>query len=75
MASLNIDYLICIGEQSHHLLTTACKCGMGTDDVYFASSIADILSVLEKSIEEGDAVLVKASHFMGLERVVGGLVN
>lgn len=75
VASLNIDYLICIGEQSHHLLTSACKCGMDANDVYFASSIADILSVLEKNIEEGDAVLVKASHFMGLERVVGGLVN
>ncbi len=75
VASLKIDYLICIGEESRHLLDTACACGMDADDVYFASSIGDILGVLEKSVEEGDAVLVKASHFMGLERVVGGLVN
>ena len=40
-----------------------------------ASSLSDVLGDLDAYVEPGDAVLVKASHFMGLERVVEGLVN
>ena len=35
----------------------------------------DVLEELDALLEPGDAVLVKASHFMGLTRIVEGLVN
>ena len=46
-------------------------------DVYKrqTDSIPGVLGELDNLLEPGDALLVKASHFMGLERVVGGLVN
>ena len=37
--------------------------------------VADVLEELDALLEPGDAVLVKASHFMGLTRIVEGLVN
>ena len=40
-----------------------------------AESISDALGDLDVCVEPEDAVLVKASRFMGLERVVEGLVN
>ena len=38
-------------------------------------TVADVLEELDALLEPGDAVLVKASHFMGLTRIVEGLVN
>ena len=40
-----------------------------------AGSISEVFGDLDTCVEPGDAVLVKASHFMGFERVVEGLVN
>ena len=40
-----------------------------------ADTVADVLEELDALLEPGDAVLVKASQFMGLTRIVEGLVN
>ena len=40
-----------------------------------AHGVAEVLGELEGRVQPGDAVLVKASHFMGLTRVVEGLVS
>ena len=39
------------------------------------AELGDVLEELDALLEPGDAVLVKASHFMGLTRIVEGLVN
>ena len=44
-------------------------------NVFNRPTIADVLEELDALLEPGDAVLVKASHFMGLTRIVEGLVN
>ncbi|MEG0323654.1 MAG: UDP-N-acetylmuramoyl-tripeptide--D-alanyl-D-alanine ligase, partial [Raoultibacter sp.] len=74
-ASANLDILFCIGELSAHIARAAREAGMGADVVFETESIPEVLGELDNVLEPGDAVLVKASHFMGLERVVGGLVN
>lgn len=74
-AASGIDYLVCIGELSAHIARAAREAGMGADTVFETDSIPGVLGELDNLLEPGDAVLVKASHFMGLERVVGGLVN
>lgn len=74
-ASLPLDCLVCVGELSRHIARAACEAGMDSDRVVLANSVADVLGELDVRLQPGDAVLVKASHFMGLTRVVEGLVN
>ena len=47
----------------------------GADRIVQANSISDVLGTLDSMLEPTDAVLVKASHFMGLSRVVEGLIR
>ncbi|MEG0071851.1 MAG: UDP-N-acetylmuramoyl-tripeptide--D-alanyl-D-alanine ligase [Raoultibacter sp.] len=75
VATLDVDYLICIGDLAEHIAAAARKGGMDHERILETQSIADALTALEMRLEPEDAVLVKASHSMGLERIVGGLVN
>lgn len=74
-AGLPLDYLVCVGELSRHIAAAAQEAGMDSDRVICVDSIAEVLGELDVLVHPGDAVLVKASHFMGLSRVVEGLVN
>ncbi|MEG2933068.1 MAG: UDP-N-acetylmuramoyl-tripeptide--D-alanyl-D-alanine ligase [Gordonibacter sp.] len=74
-AVLPLDRLVCVGELSAHIADGAQAAGMDENRIVRAATIADVLGELDTCVEPGDAVLVKASRFMGLERVVEGLVN
>ncbi len=74
-ATLPIDRLICVGELSSCIADAAGRAGMDPTRIVQAASLSDVLGELDKCVEPGDAVLVKASRFMGLERVVEGLIN
>lgn len=74
-ATLPLDRLVCVGELSLHIADAAERAGMDSERIVRAGSISEVFGDLDICVEPGDAVLVKASHFMGLERVVEGLVN
>ena len=74
-ASHHLDKLICIGELARHIAAGAEAAGMDAARISRADTVADVLEELDALLEPGDAVLVKASHFMGLTRIVEGLVN
>lgn len=74
-ARLPLDRLVCVGELAACIADAAEKAGMDAGRIVRAATISDVLGELDTCIEPGDAVLVKASHCMGLERVVEGLVN
>lgn len=74
-ATLPLDRLICVGELSRFTADAAKAGGMDTERIVYAASLSEVLGDLDICVEPGDAVLVKASHFMGLERVVEGLIN
>lgn len=74
-AAKDIDLLICVGELSAHIAEGALAAGMSADRVCHVSAVPDVLRELDVLLEPGDAVLVKASHFMELTRIVEGLVN
>lgn len=75
VACLPIDRLVCVGELAQGIAEGAEACGMDPQRIVRAASLPDVLGDLDATLEPGDAVLVKASHFMGLERVVEGLVG
>ena len=75
-ASLGVDRLICVGSLSRLMAEAACGAGMSPDAVSTCDDADAAFALLEQvGLEDGDAVLVKASHSIGLERVVEGLVN
>lgn len=74
-ATLPLDRLVCVGELSSHIADAAERAGMDAERIVRAASLSEVLGDLDTCVESGDAVLVKASHSMGLIRVVEGLVN
>ena len=74
-ATQELDLLICVGELSAHIAEGALAAGMSADKVVHLPAIPDVLRELDVLLEPGDALLVKASHFMDLTRIVEGLAN
>ncbi len=48
---------------------------MPREHIVCVNDADEALAYVSKTISEGDAVLVKASHYMGLDRVVEGSSN
>lgn len=75
IAELPIDYSLCIGELAGYHCLCALESGFPRDRTETTLSKGEALGILEPLVEEGDAVLVKASHSMELERIVRGLLS
>ena len=73
--TLPLDRLVCVGELAMRIADAAEAAGMDAARIVRAATVSDVLGEMDTYLEPGDAVLVKASRFMGLERVVEGLVN
>lgn len=68
-ASRNLDLLLCVGELSQYMAEAARHAAPAKTILHFATK-EEMLKELPKILQEGDTVLVKASHFMGFEDVV-----
>ena len=74
-AHSNLDFLLCVGELSEHIALAATDDGMPYSAVRHVSTVDSALIELKSLVKPGDAVLVKASHFMEFDRIVEGLVS
>ena len=74
-AALGIDRLVSVGDLGSLIAEAAKEGGMPEDRVFRTADAAGALEVVKGLVGPGDAVLVKASHSVGLERVVEGLVD
>ena len=74
-AGCGLDGLVCVGPLAALIAEGAAEAGFPRDRMVQARTVADVLEVLDARLEPEDAVLVKASHSVGLSRVVEGLVN
>lgn len=74
-AKSDIDMLICVGELSSSIAQGALDAGMQECCVKHVDSVGDVLGLLEGALTKDDVVLVKASHFMRLDRLAEGLVS
>lgn len=68
-AARNIDKIICVGELAGDMAEAARLAAPTKDIVHFAKR-ESLLEALPEMIRDGDTILVKASHFMGFEKVV-----
>ena len=48
---------------------------MDASSVLCVDQAQEALELVDPLLEEGDALLVKASHYMGLEKIAEGLVR
>lgn len=74
VAALCLDRLVCVGTLSRHIAAAAAQAGMDEAHIVWVPNVSGALEDLNAYVQSGDAVLVKASHFMELEQVVEGLV-
>ncbi len=72
--TLPVSLLVCVGTLSRHLAAAAQKENPALR-IITADTLDEALAILPKQIREGDAVLVKASHFMHFEKIVDALTR
>jgi UDP-N-acetylmuramoyl-tripeptide--D-alanyl-D-alanine ligase len=65
--------LITFGPLSRHTSLRALECGMDKERVWHCSDRNEIAGILRKSMDKGDAVLVKGSRSMKMEEVIENL--
>lgn len=75
VADAGIDVLVCVGPQSKLMAQGAKEAGMPDASVLHAMDAQGALRVLLPLVSQGDVVLAKASHYMGLDRVVEGVLG
>ena len=68
-----LDVLIAYGPLSKITADEARKAGLRSDQVVEASTFDEIIQNLQKSVRDGDDVLVKGSLAMGMSAVVQGI--
>ena len=68
-AARDIDKIICVGELAGDMAEAARLAAPAKDIVHFAEK-ETLLEALPGIIQDGDTILVKASHFMEFEKVV-----
>ncbi len=74
-ATSKVDFLICVGELSKLIAEGARTAGFPQQNILQAGSREEALAYLTEHAVSGDAVLVKASHSMELDRIAKGLLN
>ena len=67
-AAQRCDWLLAVGERSHHLIDAARRAGHPR--ACWLAEPAQASEILRNSLQPADTLLVKASHAMHLERVV-----
>lgn len=75
VAAAGVDVLVCVGGLSRLIAQAACNAGMTETFVSCVPDADAAIETLRGIIAPDDVVLVKASHFMGLERVVEGIIG
>ena len=72
--SLGLQLCICVGTLAGHLAHAAKKKNPQME-VVMADSVEEAIKKLPQLIQKGDAVLVKASHFMHFDKIVDALTK
>lgn len=74
-AKARLDRLICVGELARFIAQAAQDAGYPEAQIVCVDTGAEALAYAKEQLASGDAVLVKASHFMELDQVAKGLLN
>jgi UDP-N-acetylmuramoyl-tripeptide--D-alanyl-D-alanine ligase len=73
-AEAGLDQLVCVGELGAIIARSAREAGLPASAVVEVAHTSEALGAFAPQLRAGDAVLVKASHSLELNRVVEGLM-
>lgn len=68
-----VDALYCVGEKSRFMYDAALERYDGSQDIRYYENREELLESLPLLLQEGDTILVKASHGMGFSAIVDSL--
>lgn len=74
-AQADVDMLMCVGELSASIAQGARDAGLPEDRIVCVADASAAVDGLRGTLGSGDVVLVKASHYMHLDRVVEGILE
>jgi len=74
-ARQEIDFIVAVGPDGEACRAGALSAGMNAGRVVLATDAAAATEILLAQLREGDVVLVKGSHFMGLEKLVAAVAG
>jgi len=74
-ARQNLAFLIAVGPYAEACVKGAMAAGLDSTQIVMAFNAEEAASALSPLLREGDAVLVKGSRFMGLDRLVSALTD
>ncbi len=74
-ARANIDFLICVGELARLIGQAARSAGFAPERIHVVDTREEALAFLREYIAPGDTLLLKASHFMELDRIAKELLS
>lgn len=74
-AKSNVDLLVCVGTLAVGIKSGALAADMDVEKVKCFATVKEAQEFLMRFIQEGDLVLVKASRFMEMERIVKEVVD
>jgi UDP-N-acetylmuramoyl-tripeptide--D-alanyl-D-alanine ligase len=75
IAAMPVDLLVTVGERAARIADGARAGGMNPERIRPCATADEASEVLDDELAPGDAVLVKASRVMELERVVEGIIE
>lgn len=70
-----LDMLVCVGTTAQIIARAAETAGLPGERIVCVSDAEEAFAHLDGKLAAGDCVLVKASHSVGLDRLVRGLVD
>lgn len=74
-AALTVDRLITVGARSRDIADEARRAGLAPQQVEALDDSAAAIALLRNTLAQGDVVLVKGSHSMGMQAVVRALAH
>jgi UDP-N-acetylmuramoyl-tripeptide--D-alanyl-D-alanine ligase len=74
-AKQGVEFLIAVGPHAEDYARGAIAGGLTHHQIVSAEKAEEAAAILKPMLREGDAVLVKGSHFMGLERLVAAVAG
>jgi UDP-N-acetylmuramoyl-tripeptide--D-alanyl-D-alanine ligase len=73
IAEAGLDYLVAVGEYAGQVRTGAVEGGMQEEKALAAGDLAEAAVTVRRIMRAGDAVLMKASRSVGLEKLLGNV--
>ena len=73
MSTCGADMLLATGNYRHHVVRGAHMAGMPAHQAIACQDAEDLISTIRKTVQPGDAVLIKGSRAMGMQRITQAL--